>query len=193
VTSPLMEERRRAEQMLVARGLSEGLTEHCRGTARQAESLARRWGADPDAAAAAGLLHDLCRELPRQEVLALSRKHGLEVDPIEEEYAVQLLHARLAAAQAAAAGFSPDVVSAVARHTLGGPDMSVLDACLFVADATEPGRTWKGVDDVRRLALESLDDAVLTLAERDVARLRAHGRMPHPLMLALLEERRAQG
>ena len=178
--------------MLEARGLSDGLTEHCRRTARQAEELARRWGASPDAAAAAGLLHDLCRELPRQEVLVLSRKHGLEVDPIEEEYAVQLLHARLAAAEAREAGFSPPVVSAVARHTLGGPGMSVLDACLFVADATEPGRTWKGVDDARRLALESLDDAVLTLAERDVARLRERGRAPHPQMLALIEERRGR-
>ncbi len=186
-----MEERRRAEQMLEARGLSESLVEHCRGTARQAEALARRWGASPDDAVTAGLLHDLCRELPRQEVLALSRKHGLETDPIEEEYAVQLLHARLAAAEAGAAGFSPAVVEAIARHTLGGPGMSALDACVYVADATEPGRTWKGVDDVRRLALESLDGAVLTLVERDVARLRERGRAPHPLMLALLEERRA--
>jgi predicted HD superfamily hydrolase involved in NAD metabolism len=185
-----MDGRRRAEQMLEARGLSEQLAEHCRGTARQAEALARRWGASPDDAATAGLLHDLCRELPRQEVLALSRKHGLEIDPIEEEYAVQLLHARLAAAEAAAAGFSPAVVGAIARHTLGGPGMSVLDACVFVADATEPGRIWKGVDDVRRLARESLDAAVLTLAERDAARLRERGRAPHPLMLALLEERR---
>jgi HD superfamily phosphohydrolase YqeK len=170
-----MEERRRAELLLEARGLSEGLAEHCRGTARQAEDLARRWGASPDAAATAGLLHDLCRELPRQEVLDLARKHGLEIDPIEEEYAVQLLHARLA----------------VARHTLGGPGMSVLDDCVFVADATEPGRTWKGVDDVRRLARESLDAAVVSLAERDLARLRARGRAPHPLMVALLEERHA--
>ena len=185
-----MEERHRAELMLEARGLSADLTEHCRGTAHQAEALAERWGASPDAAAAAGLLHDLCRELPRQEVLDLARKHGLEIDPIEEEYAVQLLHARLAAAEAAAAGFSAPVVEAIARHTLGGPGMSVLDACVFVADATEPGRSWKGVDDARRLAHESLDAAVLSLAERDVARLSARGRAPHPLMLALLEERR---
>ena len=87
------------------------------------------------------------------------------------------------------AGFSPAVADAIRRHTLGGPGLSVLAACLFVADATEPGRTWKGVDQVRRRAIESLDGAVLALARRDVERLRARGRAPHPLMLALLKER----
>ena len=189
-----MTERQRAERMLMERGLSSGLEEHCRGTALQAELLARRWGAAPDDAAVAGLLHDLCRELSRQEVLDLARKHGLETDPIEEEFAVQLLHARVAAEEVARAGFSPPVAEAIRRHTLGGPGLSVLDACLFVADATEPGRTWQGVDEVRRQALESLDGAVLTLARRDVERLRSRGREPHPLMLALLEEKHgAQG
>jgi predicted HD superfamily hydrolase involved in NAD metabolism len=184
-----MTERQRAERLLVERGLSPGLEAHCRGTALQAELLARRWGATPDDAAIAGLLHDLCRELTRQEVLDLARKHGLEIDSIEEEYAVQLLHARVAAEEATQAGFSPAVADAIRRHTLGGPGLSVLAACLFVADATEPGRTWNGVDQVRRRAIESLDSAVLALARRDVERLHARGRTPHPLMLALLKER----
>jgi len=184
-----MSEREHAERLLVERGLSSELEAHCRGVAAQAESLARRWGAAPDDAAVAGLLHDLCRELSRQELLELARKHSLKVDPIEREYAVQLLHARVAAAEVAAAGFSPQVAEAIRRHTLGGPGMSVLDECLFVADAIEPGRTWQGVDQVRRQALESLDAAALTLVRRDVQRLRDRGREPHPTMMALLEEK----
>ena len=187
---PLMSERQRADRLLRARGLSPALEEHCRATSLQAERLARRWGADPDAAAVAGLLHDLCRELARQEVLDAARKHGLQIDPIEKEYPVQLLHARVAAAEVAEAGFSAPIAVAIGRHTLGGPRMSVLDVCLFVADATAPGRAWKGVDEVRRQAMDSLDAAALTLVERDIERLRARGREPHPFMLALLEEKR---
>jgi len=191
-TNALMSERQRAERMLMERGLSDRLEAHSRGTALQAELLARRWGAAPDEAVIAGLLHDLCRELSREEVLALARKHGLEIDPIEEEFAVQLLHARVAAAQVAEAGFAPAIAQAISRHTLGGAGMTVLDTCLFVADATEPGRTWTGVEQIRRLATESLDDAAIGLVERDLDRLRARGRNPHPLMLALLEERRGR-
>jgi predicted HD superfamily hydrolase involved in NAD metabolism len=185
-----MTDREHAERVLMERGLSPELEAHCRGVAAQAESLARRWGAAPDAAAVAGLLHDLCRERTRQELLELARKHSLKVDPIEKEYAVQLLHARVAAEEAAAEGFSPQIAEAIRRHTLGGSGMSVLDECLFVADATEPGRTWQGVEAVRRQALESLDAAALTLVRRDVERLRSRGREPHPTMMALLEEKR---
>ena len=187
---PLMSERQRAERLLRQRGLSAELEAHCRATSRQAERLARRWGAAPDDAAVAGLLHDLCRELNADEVLRLAERHGLTIEPIEEEYPVQLLHARVAAAEVAAAGFAAPVAEAIRRHTLGGPHMTVLDACLFVADATAPGRTWKGVDQVRDQAMESLDGAVLTLVTRDIERLRARGREPHPFMLALYKEKR---
>ena len=187
-----MTERQRAERLLVERKLSPELETHSRGVAQAAETLARRWGASPDDAAAAGLLHDWARELPREEVLALARKHELEIGPIEEEYTVPLLHARVAAAELAEQGVSPAVAEAVRRHTLGGPGMSVLDECVFVADATEPGRTWEGADEMRRRAMESLDAAVLALAERDLARLRTRGRTPHPLMLELIRERRGE-
>jgi nicotinate-nucleotide adenylyltransferase len=187
---PLMSERQRAERLLRQRGLSAELEAHCRATSLQAERLARRWGAAPDDAAVAGLLHDLCRELDVDEVLRLAERHGLTIEPIEREYPVQLLHARVASAEVAEAGFAAPVAEAVRRHTLGGPRMSVLDACLFVADATAQGRTWKGVDEVRGQAMESLDGAVLTLVARDIERLRARGREPHPYMLALYEERR---
>ena len=55
------------------------------------------------------------------EVLRLAERHGLTIDPIEEEYPVQLLHARVAAAEVAAAGFAAPVAEAIRRHTLGGP------------------------------------------------------------------------
>jgi nicotinate-nucleotide adenylyltransferase len=187
---PLMSERQRAERFLRQRGLSAELEAHCRATALQAERLARRWGAAPDDAFVAGLLHDVCRELGADEVLSTARRHGLTIDALEEEYPVQLLHARVAAAEATEAGFAAPVAEAICRHTLGGPRMTVLDECLFVADATAPGRTWKGVDEVRRQAMMSLDAAALTLVARDIDRLRARGREPHPLMLALYEEKR---
>jgi nicotinate-nucleotide adenylyltransferase len=186
----LMGERQRAERLLRQRGLSAELEAHCRATSLQAERLARRWGAAPDDAAVAGLLHDLCRELGADEVLRQAQRHGLTIEPIEEEYPVQLLHARVAAAEVAEAGFAAPIAEAIRRHTLGGPRMTVLDACLFVADATAQGRTWKGVDEVRDEAMESLDAAVLTLVTRDIERLRARGREPHPLMLALYKEKR---
>ena len=183
-----MTERQRAERVLVESHLSPKLEAHCRAVAWQAEALARRWGASPDDAAVAGLLHDICRYLDRQEVLDLARKHGLTTDGVDDDSVVPLLHARVAGAELAARGFSAEVVEAVSRHTLGGPGMSLLDECVFVADGIAPGRTWKGVDEVRRRATESLDAAALDLVRRDLDRLGRQSRVPQREMLELYEE-----
>ena len=42
----------------------------------------------------------------------------------------------------------------------GGPGMTVLEKCLYLADFCEPGREFSGVDEVRVLAGASLDAAV---------------------------------
>ncbi len=60
----LMDQRRLAERMLQEQGLSPALEAHCRAVAATAEELARRWGAPPDEAAAAGLLHDWAANCP---------------------------------------------------------------------------------------------------------------------------------
>jgi predicted HD superfamily hydrolase involved in NAD metabolism len=178
----------RALVLLCGRGLSVELETHCHGVATTAAALAALWGADGDEATVAGLLHDYCRELDRQEVIGQARKHGLTIGGIEARYPVQLLHGPLAAAVLESEGFAGSVLDAIARHTIGGTGMSPLARCLFVADASEPGRAYLGVDEVRRLAKVSLDDAVALVVGRDVRRLTARGREVHPAMMALDEE-----
>jgi predicted HD superfamily hydrolase involved in NAD metabolism len=178
----------RADEMLRASGLSPELEEHSRGVAATAARLAERWGAPPEDAAVAGLLHDLAKETPGEELLTQARSLGIEVGPLEERYPAQLLHAPVAAARAAAAGFSEPAVRAIARHTVAGGGMTTLDRCVFAADAIEPGRRWRGVEEMRHLADDSLDAAVAAIVHRDVERLRRDGRQVHPMMLEQAEE-----
>lgn len=178
----------KAERLLKERGVSPELVAHSRRVSATAAGLAQRWGASPGDAAVAGLLHDLARQLPQQEVLDRARKLGVAKGPLERRYPVQLLHAPVAAAEAAAAGFGPDVAAAIARHTVGGAKMTTLQQCLFLADAIEPGRTWQGVEAVRKLASASLDEAIAEVVRRDLERLRKHGREAHPGMIALAQE-----
>lgn len=179
-----------ARRLLVARRLSPALEGHSLGVAATARALAARWGADEDQAAVAGLLHDYCRELTRQEVIELARKHGLEVDPLQAEYPVQLLHGPVAARVLAASRPAPgaEALDAIARHTVGGAAMSTLARCVFVADAVEPGRAYPGVEELRDLSRRSLDEVTRRIVARDIARLERRGRAVHPAMRALNEE-----
>jgi predicted HD superfamily hydrolase involved in NAD metabolism len=174
--------------MLAGRELSAALTVHSEGVAASARELCERWGGDADLAEIAGFLHDVCRELGREEVLRRARIHGLKVGALEERYPVQLLHGPLAAAELVVDEVPQGALEAIAGHTVGGPGMTLVGRCVFVADATEPQRTYEGVDEARRLARSSLDLALRLVVARDIERLRGKGREVHPKMSALWEE-----
>jgi predicted HD superfamily hydrolase involved in NAD metabolism len=176
-----------AEALAAAR-VSPGLLEHCRGVARYAATLAERWGAPADEALLAGLLHDYCRELSGEQILARCRQLGLPVSALEQLRPVQLLHARLAAAELSSQDLSSDCRDAIARHTVGGAGMSVLAQCLYVADTAEPGRTYKGAAELRALAAESLRDALQASITRTLQHLVDRGRPIHPDTIALYNE-----
>ncbi|MBN2325186.1 MAG: bis(5'-nucleosyl)-tetraphosphatase (symmetrical) YqeK [Spirochaetes bacterium] len=54
-----------------------------------------------------------------------------------------------------------EVLHSIELHTTGGEGMSVLDKVVFVADYTEPTRSFRGVQTARRIAKRDLDEAVL--------------------------------
>ena len=139
-------------ELLIAGRLSEKRREHSRRVAAEAAELARRFGAAPEAAAIAGLLHDYCRDLTDAETLAAAARYGLEVGLVEARRPKNILHGPVAAAELAAAGLDTDIAGAIARHTTGGPGMTVLEKCLYLADFCEPGREFPGLVEVRALA-----------------------------------------
>jgi predicted HD superfamily hydrolase involved in NAD metabolism len=176
-----------AERMVRQR-VGRRLYEHCRGVAATCAELAGLWGAPVVEAEVAGWLHDYCKEWTAEELLSRAEELGLSVDPVERLRPVQLLHAGVAAAELAALGVPASVCAAIRRHTVGGSGMSVLERCLYVADAVEPGRRYDGVEEARQLSRRSLDDAVAWCARRTLMRLVERGRPIHPATVALYNE-----
>jgi len=185
-----MIDRAQAELLLAGR-LSEKRREHSQRVAAEAAELARRFGAAPEAAGIAGLLHDYCRDLSDAETLAAAARYGLHVGPVEARRPKHVLHGPVAAAELAAAGLDADIAAAIARHTTGGPGMTVLEKCLYLADFCEPGRAFPGLEEVRALALTSLDAAVAVAARMSLLDLIGRGRGVVPDALALYNEMHA--
>ena len=163
-----------AEALAAAR-LSQELFEHSCRVAEMAAALAARWGADGDSARVAGLLHDLCRELSAEEALAAARIQSLNIGDLELRFPVQLLHGPLAAGELVEFGVSAEVLHAIAIHTVGRGGMTTLEKCLYVADASEPGRGHREAAEVRRHAEKSLDDAVCAAVTATLGFLIARG------------------
>ena len=60
-----------------------------------------------------------------------------------------------------AEGAPADVVHAIAYHTTGCADMTLLDKIVYMADYIEENRSFDGVKTARKLAARNLDKALL--------------------------------
>jgi len=183
-------DRAAAEELIAAR-LSPRRADHAHRVATEAVVLARRFGASPEKAELAGLLHDYSRELPDQETLALAARYGVPVGPVEARRPKKILHGPVAAAELEERGLDPDVAGAIRLHTVGGAGMTVLEKCVYLADYLEPGRDFPGIGAVRELAELSLDAAVGAAARLSLLDIIGRGRGVVPGALALYNETHA--
>ena len=90
-----------------------------------------------------------------------------------------LLHGPAAAARLAEEGVSDQsLLTAVAWHTLGHPDLDLLGRCLYVADYIEPGRTYEpALRAVLRARMPgAVGDVVREVARRRITWLLEAGR-----------------
>ena len=146
---------------------------HVLGTEETAAALALRWGADEESARRAALLHDCTKKFDKELQLALCRQYGIEPDAAERREG-KILHAITGAAVAYADfGVSGEVRDAIRWHTTGKADMTLLEKIIYLADYIEPTRDFCDLTELRRLAFEDLDGALLlgfTMAVEDLAK-----------------------
>ena len=152
---------------------------HVKGTEEEAVRLARRWGGDEEKARRGAILHDCTKYLNMEEQLQLCEKYGIVLDDLERQ-AVKLLHAKTGACVARDVyGVSDDVYEAIFWHTTGKADMTLLEKILYIADYMEPNRDFPGVERLRELAYQNLDQAVLAGCEMSIQEMKDRGLPVH--------------
>lgn len=162
---------------------------HTLNVAALAESLARRWGADPSKALLAGLLHDAGRRFRPHELARFARRRRLAVPEraIILRLDPMLLHA-YASADIARHEFGvrePEVLKAIRRHTLGDLRMSLLDKILYVADACALDRSHETSAATRDLAFVDLDAALKRCVSDKLIHAVSREAWLHPLTVHL--------
>ncbi len=151
--------------------------EHVLRVAELAAQIALANGLDDMRAYAAGILHDIARDLPDAELLRLAPPE-CEIDaghPLA-------LHGRAARVLLERWGYHDQVVlEAVEDHTTGPRGGNRVAACVYIADVSEPGR---GVNaDIRELALRDLNAALERAIVSKVTYLQGRGIPVHPRTL----------
>lgn len=162
--------------------LKENLVEnrynHTVGVVNTAIELAEIHGVDKFKAEVAALSHDIAKNMKVTDLKKLIDDEGIELT-IDEEKNVQIWHAIVGPILARNVFKIEDdeILSAMRWHTTGKENMSRLDKIIYLADLIEPSRKFNGVDELRKIAREDLDLAMIKslthtikyLLDRDLA------------------------
>lgn len=166
--------------------LSAKRVSHILRVAETARDLAARHGQDPRKAYTAALLHDLARETPGHVLLAECRRRGVTLLPIDEINPMPRLHGRLGAlwAEERFGITDPEILEAIASHTLGRVGMGPLEMIVFLSDYAEPGREpHPGLAESREVWDKDLSLATRIAMDYTIRHLVDKKRALHPQMV----------
>lgn len=150
------------------------------------QHLAPLLGLPLEEAVTAGLLHDSCKAMKKDELLARADEYGL---PMTEAHLnrPQLLHGPVAAEECRRnLGLrSPDLYEAIQWHTTGKPGLNRLGQALYFADFSEPFRAHEEAA-VARTVLEAqgFDPALHYVAKAKLGMLEKKGKAIDPVTKA---------
>jgi predicted HD superfamily hydrolase involved in NAD metabolism len=65
-------------------------------------------------------------------------------------------------------------------HTTGRENMTLLEKIIFLADVIEPSRDFPGIEYIRQIANENIDEALLAAFESSIKFLLGKRQMIHP-------------
>lgn len=162
---------------LAKKTLSARRYRHTGNVAKAARQLALRWGADPDKAELAGWLHDIVKEKTGAELLQLMEQDGIMAGSVRSR-PKPIWHGPCGAiyAKHTCGVQDEDVLSAIACHTTGRAQMTLMDKVLFLADVVSEEREFEGVAQIRALAQKDLDAAVMAAMEENIRYLQRAGK-----------------
>ena len=164
------------------KNVSEQRLQHILGVEATSIDLARCYRLDEQQAAKAGLMHDLAKFFPPQKLLKIATEANIPVDEICQKHP-HLLHAEVSAviAKQEFGVCEPEIIAAIANHTLGTPHMSPLSCIIFVADALEPNRGDNAeLTAMREMARQNLYKCVQQTAEYSLKYLLSKHKIIHP-------------
>ena len=158
----------------IEKNLSEKRRIHTEGVRKTAVMLAEKYGEDVDKAEVAALCHDMYRGINIDLLNDYVNQLGLDKKYLDNP---NLAHGKIAAVMIKKEyGIDDqDIINAVSFHTTGRAGMSELEKIIYLADASEPGRDYPSVKQLREAVDRGLNEALIMSLERTIEYVRQQG------------------
>ena len=147
--------------------LSEKRYIHSIGVMEMSGELAKIYNVDVETAKMAGLLHDIAKEMSKEEMLKYVKENNIEITEVES-INTGILHGKIGADIAKKKyDVIEQIQKAIEYHTTTHPNMDTLAKIIYVADKIELNRKSENFDieAERKLAKENLDKALLLILD----------------------------
>lgn len=153
---------------------------HSLNVARCARALAERYGASPEDAYKAGLMHDIYKNESKEGFIEFFTSHGVKLTDVEK-CCPKLWHAMAGEIYLREKySFPEELLAAVRYHTTGRSRMSLLEKIIYIADFISDDRDYNGVERMREKAEKSLEEAMEEGLQFTIAELVNGLRPVHP-------------
>ena len=143
--------------------------------------LAEKYGADPEKARLAGLMHDVMKNADTDGHFKYIEKSGEKLTAVDISNP-KVWHQISGAAYLKESGIVTDeeILGAVRWHTTGKAGMTLIEKIVYVADFISADRDYPDVGVVRKLADKSLEEAILYTSRYTVNKLATKNLPIHP-------------
>ena len=140
--------------------MTEDRFEHCIGVSKTAKKLAELNQYDEDKAALAGFIHDYAKQVSVEEYREVIKTKGFDQDLLNWNRSIWHGIVGTYFIQRDLKITDSEILTAVRRHTTADVKMTTLDKIVFMADYIEPGRSFPGVEEARKITYANLDKGV---------------------------------
>ena len=140
--------------------MTEDRFEHCIGVSKTAQKLAELNHYDEDKAALAGFIHDYAKQVSVEEYREVIKAKGFDQDLLNWNRSIWHGIVGTYFIQRDLKITDSEILTAVRRHTTADVEMTTLDKIVFMADYIEPGRSFPGVEEARKITYANLDKGV---------------------------------
>ncbi len=166
---------------LIKNTLSEYRFHHSMCVAERARELAKKHGVDENKAYLAGILHDVTKEMPNDEQIALIEKYDRKLTYVEKGNH-RVFHQMSGAVYVKHILKIDDVevINGIRYHTTGREGMTLFEMIIYLADFTSEDRSYPDVDVMRRKTDEDLYSAMMYSLKYTIKSVVEDNRFLHP-------------
>ena len=154
--------------------LTEQRLEHTKGVISLALRYAKKQGVCLNRTLTASMLHDVAKYLDPNDFPDFEMPNGVP-KPVVHQYLGAFVAKTVLGVKCS------QVLNAIRYHTSAKPDMSQLAKIIFTADMLEEGRTYEGVEEMRRISFEDFEKGFALSLKRSLTYINLRGGEIYPL------------